>query len=553
MRRALTLVAAVMIVLSATVPAVAAPEDAFDDKLSGPAEQIDTITGFSVPDSAVTYDGDPGYFVEYEDGDLDSVQSWADDSDDREILAYDNGSNRVLLTAPPFSVHGGFGFTTRTIFGTEISLPTFGDGLVSEGYVETIDINQRVTYVEPVQPLINQSGYSRPAPNGAVPGRWDPAGVAFNENANRTNASDVRRAMGVENVTETGSGITIAVIDTGANVGDGQIYGNGTVNSSIRITAAKNFVSNESVDVSASNPDWSTIEDGNGHGSWVASAAAANASGTEHDGIAPDADLLIAKALDDEGSGETQHIAEAIDWAEENGADVIVMSLGSPLYSATLTSELEENVESGSVTVAAIAAGNSRQTVRYVASPADAPLDSVVAVAATNHSNTTDEIGSAYFSSVGPDPARDLSRGATVGEGPDVAAPGMKTVAPTLTKTDGVRQNVTLSGTSMATPYVGGGYAVVLEAQSEWVNETAVQEWTANTSRTLPEGGTSEVGSGLLAVDRLVSKDERDESQTEARTADARARDAANEGFGGNPVVSGGAGIFDQIRERVGA
>lgn len=543
-RLASTLLALLVVLGTITAPAVAAPEDAYDEKLSASAEEIETLTGFSVPENAVTYDGKPGYFVTYgDDGDLDSIESWADESDSRDILEYDNDSDRVLLTAEPIEVHGGFGFVTRTIAGREISVPTFGDGLVGKAYVETIDVNQRVRYVEPVSVLHNESEYQKPAPDAAVSGRFDPAGVAFNEDADRENLSSVRSAIGVENVTETGSGQTIAVIDTGANVGDGQIYGNGTEGSSIRISEAKNFISNESVNTSASNPDWSIVGDGNGHGSWVASAAAANATGTDHDGIAPDANLLIAKALDDDGSGNTQDIAEAIDWAEANGADVIVMSLGSPMYSATLADELDENVANGSVTVATIAAGNSRETVRYIASPADSPIDGVVAVAATNTSGNSSDVASAYFSSVGPDHGRDFSRGATVGEGPDVAAPGMNVVAPVLTKSDGIRENSSLSGTSMATPIVAGGYAVVLEKRTEWQNETQIVEWTENTSRRLNHAGTTEVGDGLIAVDRLRDKDEAEKTQSAVRSEDAVARDAANEGFGGNRLISFGTGV----------
>lgn len=554
MNRAVTVALALVVVLATTMaPAAAAPEDAFEEKVSGPVAEMDALVGFSIPSEVVTYDGDPGYFVTYESGSLDSVQSWADESDDREILDYDNASNRVLLTAPPFSVQGGLGFVSSTVAGFEFSRPAFADGLVSEGYVETVDVNLRVSYVEPERVLINESGYEPPAPDAAVPGgRFDPSGVAFNEDANRSNMRAVRSAIGADNVTETGAGITVAVIDTGANVGDGEIYGNGSSGSALRITAAKNVITNESVNVSADNPDWAVVQDGNGHGSWVTSAVGANVTDADLDGIAPDANLLVAKALDDEGAGETQDIAEAIDWAETNGADVIVMSLGSPIYSATLTTELQEAVN-GSVSVAVVAAGNSRQTTRYVASPADAPVEGVVAVAATNTEDNTSSVASAYFSSVGPDPGRDLSHGATVGEGPDVGAPGMKVVAPTISKTNGLRRNASLSGTSMAAPIVAGSYAVVLERRTEWQNTTAPAEWTENTSRRLPQAGTSEVGAGLIAVDRLAGKDVTESSQASERDEDAVARDAANEAFGGNPAISFGADVTDRIRSLVGA
>lgn len=87
----------------------------------------------------------------------------------------------------------------------------------------------------------------------------------------------MRTATGQDSVTGTGSGLTIAVIDTGINTANGRVFGNGTDGSSSRILgASKDIIENETV--AADGMD--AIEDGNGHGTHVASTAAADATGT---------------------------------------------------------------------------------------------------------------------------------------------------------------------------------------------------------------------------------------------------------------------------------
>ena len=45
-------------------------------------------------------------------------------------------------------------------------------------------------------------------------------------------------------------------------------------------------------------------------------------------GIAPKVELLVAKALSSNGSGDEQDVADAIDWCVNNDADIISLSLG---------------------------------------------------------------------------------------------------------------------------------------------------------------------------------------------------------------------------------
>lgn len=509
---------------------------AYDDGLSGPAGELDALIGYRVPGWVQTYAGDPGWYVTYDDGKRASLVEWIDESSDRDLIVEDNASNWVLLSAPPAHVLGGLTLGLP---------PSRMPALASQSFVETVDVEQVHDIPAPVTDLDGEAAYRRPVHDLLVPGAWSPSGVAFAEDATTSTLQDVRETVGVDAVTANGSGIRVAVIDTGADVGDGEVYGNGTGGSAVRVVGAKNFITNETVNVSAGDPDWSIIADGNDHGSWVASAIAANTTNSSHDGIAPGADLLIGKALDDDGSGSTEDIRAAIAWAERNDADIISLSLGSPFYSPTLAAEIEEALD-GNVTVVVAAAGNSRMNpaTRFIASPADTPIKGVVGVAATN-TRAPANASSAYFSNVGPDTGtRDLSNGATAGVMPDVGAPGMQIQAEILSSPGGTTTVVELSGTSMAAPIVTGGIALALEANPAWQGDTdrVVEELHASASP-MPEAGLTEVGHGMVNASNLVDRTHPDAEQADERTADAVGRDQANHGYAGSRGLQFLAGV----------
>ncbi|MFD0539314.1 S8 family serine peptidase [Actinomadura luteofluorescens] len=107
----------------------------------------------------------------------------------------------------------------------------------------------------------------------------------------------------------TGEGAKVAVLDTGVDAGHPDLQG--------RIAETRNF--SESADAA----------DRVGHGTHVASTVAGTgaASRGERRGVAPRADLLIGKVLDDEGSGTDSSVIAGMEWAAPR-ADVVNMSLG---------------------------------------------------------------------------------------------------------------------------------------------------------------------------------------------------------------------------------
>jgi len=128
-------------------------------------------------------------------------------------------------------------------------------------------------------------------------------------------SADFIEAPSVWKSGNTGEGVTIAVIDTGID-GNHPAFGG-------RVAAFADFVDglNE------------TPYDDNGHGTHCAGTAAGGTVSqgglTVTLGVAPGANLIGAKVLDSGGSGPFSTIFDGVQWAVENGADVVSMSLGT--------------------------------------------------------------------------------------------------------------------------------------------------------------------------------------------------------------------------------
>ncbi|HLL35643.1 MAG TPA: S8 family serine peptidase, partial [Streptomyces sp.] len=193
-----------------------------------------------------------------------------------------------------------------------------------------------------------------------------------------------------------GKGVKIAVLDTGVDATHADLKD--------QVVASKNFT--KAADAG----------DKFGHGTHVASIAAGTGakSGGKYKGVAPGADILNGKVLDDSGYGDDSGILAGMEWAAEQGADVINMSLGGPDSPEIDPLEAAVNKLSAEKGVLfAIAAGNAGP--ESVGSPGTA--DAALTVGAVDDK---DEL--AGFSSTGPR----LGDGAVK---PDVTAPGVDITA----------------------------------------------------------------------------------------------------------------------------
>jgi subtilisin family serine protease len=177
-------------------------------------------------------------------------------------------------------------------------------------------------------------------------------------------------------------------------------------------------------------------------------------------GIAPNAYLGNYKALSiptpDFGlDGNSAEITAAIEAAVSDGMDVLNLSLGEPEVEPSrdiVVHAIEAAARAGVVPV--VAAGNDFNQFGYgsISSPANAP--SAITVAATTASDTI-----ADFSSGGPTPVSLQLK-------PDVSAPGVA-ITSSLPPGQGGPWGQ-LGGTSMASPHVAGGAALLKERHPDW-------------------------------------------------------------------------------------
>jgi serine protease len=304
----------------------------------------------------------------------------------------------------------------------------------------------------------------------------------------------------------TGSGVVVAVIDTGyrphADLAGQFLQGYDFIGDT--------FVANDGSgrDTDASDPgDWinagecgpgdpAAFEASSWHGTHVSGTIAAvtnNANGVA--GVAFNAKIVPARVLGKCG-GFTSDIADAIIWASggsvsgvpanANPAKVLSISLGGSGACDTTTQSAINSARSRGASVI-VAAGNSNANAANF-SPAN--CTGVVTVAAVGRNG-----GKASYSNFG----------ATV----EVAAPGgsggVNSVLSTLnagTTTPGADSYALYNGTSMATPHVSGVVALMLSVKPT-LTPDQVTSILQSTARAFP-ATCSQCGSGIVNASAAV-------------------------------------------------
>ena len=246
-------------------------------------------------------------------------------------------------------------------------------------------------------------------------------------------------------------------------------------------------------------------------------------------GVSPGVDLLIAKAISDDGSGTDDIIADAVDWCVGEGADIISLSLGGSQGFGSgffTTDQLEEAVieaiDSG-VFVIAAAGNDGEDDDGDVESPGS--VEDVICVGAVTRtgnawsgSSEGDNNGRLWPNPILPRQDPDKK--------PEIVAPGHEVPILMASSTGSGTWWGWSSGTSAATAWVAGSIAIFLEANPEMKRggtdggSSAVSELKTMISENseMKEGQENHddiYGYGLLRIDLLVNGT--DNSSTELK------------------------------------
>ena len=308
---------------------------------------------------------------------------------------------------------------------------------------------------------------------------------------------EYRDMTGVDAVSGDGTGVVLCIVDSG-------------IDSDHRDLQKMNLVGWYDAIGDSDSP-----YDDEGHGTAMAGIIVAEDGLT---GNAPGVSLLVAKAIDDQGIGNDENIAESVDWCVASQADVISLSLGgaqgfgSGLFTTDALEEAVEDAINQGVYVVAAAGNDGEDDDGDVESPGS--VEDVICVGGVTRtgaiwtgSSQGDNDGRIWPNPIFPRSDPDKK--------PEVVAPGHE--VPILLA-GGLSSGSWWgwsSGTSASTAWVSGALALILEGHPELQREgdaggpgaVAQMKDLISGNSQMKEGQSEHddhYGYGLLRVDLLL-------------------------------------------------
>lgn len=279
----------------------------------------------------------------------------------------------------------------------------------------------------------------------------------------------------------TGKGVCVAILDTG--IGFHQNFGwkQG------RVLAFYDTINGKTYPY-----------DDNSHGSHVAGIIGANGYNLAGFpiGIAPNCFFVIVKVLDQNGNGKVSNMIKGLQWVRENkerfGISIVNISIGTPVKGkndegSAVVLEVEKTWDCGLIVI--VAAGNNGPSKKSITIPGISRK--VITVGSCDEELFMGEDSKKRYYS---------GRGPTIGcvKKPDIVAPGANIASCSPFQTG----YTVKSGTSMSTPVVSGGVALLMEKYPFLSNRQVKQLlWERSDDLGLP---WQKQGYGKLNLARLL-------------------------------------------------
>ncbi len=405
----------------------------------------------------------------------------------------DNASLRALLVSGKARIADRIGNSDTLVVNLPLSV------------LNTLSTSGTINYVSPDRPT-TVTGHVEDA-TGASAMRSQPA------------------LNGRSAYTLDGSGIGVAVLDSGIQATHKGFKNSGNTS---RIIANVNFT----------NATLNDTTDGYGHGTHVAGLAvgSANNQSGAYRGIAPNANIVSVKVLNNLGQGQTSWLLNGLNWVLQNRTQynikVANLSLGTTAVDSYTNDpvcvKVKELVNAGITVV--VAAGNlgkndaGTKLYGQIHSPGNSPYAITVGAANSYGTASVADDTIATYSSRGPTRSYfTTSTGWRVYDNlikPDLVAPGNKLIsyraANNLMSVENPLLNVALaigetgddatmymSGTSMATPIVTGAAALLLQVNPN-LTPGMIKMLLQYTARPVTGANTFEQGAGEINIDGAV-------------------------------------------------
>ncbi len=210
-------------------------------------------------------------------------------------------------------------------------------------------------------------------------------------------------------------------------------------------------------------------KDDNGHGTLIAGVVTASKNGIGLLGVAPDIDVYPVKVLDEFGLGDIDVVVEGIEWCIKQRVDIINMSFAISKDNKRLREAVNKALDAGIIIVAS-AMNSYGGEVGYPAS-----YKGVISVTSVDSK---------------------LKAGESTPRGKiDFSAPGVDIISTTF---DGTYEYD--SGTSIATPYISGVIALLLQKNSSLTHSeiyNSLKDYSVDLGK---KGKDSVFGEGIVIL-----------------------------------------------------